>query len=83
MARKLIHIRHDLCLPARGRRPTHAPAYRYCLARDMSLEGSEDQLVGVDGVEHVEAAPIDSGCWPRERAQRVVEERGSVGEITV
>lgn len=74
MARKLIHIRHDLRLPARGRCPAHAPTYRYCLARDVALEGPEDQLFGVGGVDDVEAAPVDGGCWLRERAQGVVEE---------
>ena len=81
MARKGVDVGDEL----RGARlrggPTHAAAQRNRLARDLALEGAEEQLARVRGVEEVEAGPVYGA---RGRGQRVVgvpEERGRVGEV--
>lgn len=57
VARERVHVRHQLRLLGRRRRAAHAAPKRDGLARDLALEGSQDELgagrrgEGVEGVE--------------------------------
>ena len=45
MSRKLLNIRHQLCLALLGRGPTNTPSEENSLARNLPHERTQDQLV--------------------------------------
>jgi hypothetical protein len=81
MAGERVDVGHEL----RGARlrggPAHAAAQRDRLARDLALEGAEEELARVRRVEEVEAGPVYGARGRREGVVGVPEEGGGVGEV--
>jgi hypothetical protein len=84
MPRESIHVRHKLRLPRCCSSSANAPPKRDGLACYFALERAEDELwVGCcrEGIERVEAGPVDCVGWRREGFIGVPEEGGGVGEV--
>lgn len=72
MPRKCFHIRHKLRCRSRRRHAADSPAKGDDLAGDFAMKGGEDELVGVLGVEDVEACArrwLDGEGRARERGE--------------
>ncbi len=81
MSWELFDIRHKLCLATRRRGAADSPGKRYCLARHLTVEGSQDQLVRYCLVEDVEASPVCVVAGARQGVEGVPEKRGSIRRI--
>jgi hypothetical protein len=81
MPRELLHVWHQLRLLGLGRSAAHTAVEVDGLACYLAVEGAEQQLPRLGGVEEIESAPVDAGRWAWQGVIRVPEERRSVGEV--